>query len=88
MNGGGSGAGGVGGVRPGGIETVISGYSLEKGRMPAMGQEGEKRTERKRPIRVKKPNAETLAAMEELEAGKGERAASVAEMMAKLNADD
>ena len=67
--------------------TVMSDYSLKE-RMPAMGQKGEKSTERTRPARIKKPNAETLAAIEELEAGKGEKAASVAEMMAKLNADD
>jgi hypothetical protein len=65
----------------------MSDYSLKE-RMPAMGQKGEKSTERTRPARIKKPNAETLAAIEELEAGKGEKAASVAEMMAKLNADD
>jgi antitoxin component of RelBE/YafQ-DinJ toxin-antitoxin module len=53
-----------------------------------MEQNGEKITGGKRPVRVKKPNAETLAAMEELESGKGDRAANVAEMMAKLNADD
>jgi antitoxin component of RelBE/YafQ-DinJ toxin-antitoxin module len=34
------------------------------------------------------PNAETLAAIEELESGKGWRAATVEEMMAELNRED
>jgi DNA-damage-inducible protein J len=40
------------------------------------------------PFEVKVPNAETRAAIAELEAGKGERFASVAALMADLNADD
>jgi len=38
------------------------------------------------PIRV--PNAETLAAIKEVDFGKGRRAATVDEMMAKLKFDD
>lgn len=38
------------------------------------------------PIRV--PNAETLAAIKEVEFGKGRRAATVDEMMAKLKVGD
>jgi hypothetical protein len=52
------------------------------------GKKGEKRTDRNRPVRVKKPNAETLAAIVELEAGKGKKAASVAEMVASLQRDN
>ena len=44
--------------------------------------------ERRLPFEVKAPNATTRRAMAELEAGKGYSADSVAEMMAKLNADD
>jgi DNA-damage-inducible protein J len=40
------------------------------------------------PFEVKVPNAETRAAIAELEAGKGERFASVAALMADLTADD
>jgi len=40
------------------------------------------------PFVVKKPNAETRRAIEELEAGKGQRFNTVAEMMADLDADD
>jgi len=40
------------------------------------------------PFVVKKPNAETRLAIEELEAGGGERFNSVDEMMAALDADD
>jgi DNA-damage-inducible protein J len=53
-----------------------------------MIRKGEKRTDRKRPLQVKKPNAETRAAIEELEAGGGEKLSSVEEMIAELNADD
>ncbi len=44
--------------------------------------------ERRLPFEVKAPNATTRRAIEELEAGKGERFNSVAEMMAALDADD
>jgi DNA-damage-inducible protein J len=44
--------------------------------------------ERCLPFAVKVPNAVTRGAIEELEAGKGERFDSVAEMMAALNAED
>jgi DNA-damage-inducible protein J len=40
------------------------------------------------PFEVRVPNKETLAAMEEGERGEVSRAHSVAEFMAKLNADD
>jgi len=40
------------------------------------------------PFEVKVPNAETRAAIAELEAGKGERFESVAALMADLNAGD
>ncbi len=40
------------------------------------------------PFEVKVPNAETAAAMAELERGEGTRFDSVAELMADLNADD
>lgn len=44
--------------------------------------------ERRLPFEIKVPNATTLEAMAELEAGKGKRFASVKELMADLNADD
>ena len=44
--------------------------------------------ERRLPFEVKVPNATTRKAMAELEAGKGERFASVAALMADLHADD
>jgi DNA-damage-inducible protein J len=40
------------------------------------------------PFAVKVPNAETVAAMEELERGEGFKAKDVDELMASLNADD
>lgn len=40
------------------------------------------------PFEIKVPNAETLQAMAELEAGEGHKSYSVAEFMAELNADD
>jgi DNA-damage-inducible protein J len=40
------------------------------------------------PFAVKVPNAETRAAIDELEAGKGNKSHSVKEFMAALNADD
>lgn len=39
------------------------------------------------PFEVRVPNAETVAAMQEIEQGKGVRFASVADLMADLNAD-
>ncbi|MGO8759713.1 MAG: hypothetical protein ACLQG3_16470 [Terracidiphilus sp.] len=53
-----------------------------------MGQKGEKKKERKRAVRSEEPNAETLAAIAEGEAGKVRRAATVEELMMKLNAED
>lgn len=44
--------------------------------------------ERRLRFEVKVPNAATRQAMRELEAGKGEKFNSVAEMMAVLDADD
>jgi DNA-damage-inducible protein J len=44
--------------------------------------------ERRLPFAVKVPNAETRAAIAELEAGKGNKSHSVKELMAALNADD
>ena len=44
--------------------------------------------ERRLPFVVKAPNATTRRAIEELEAGKGQKFNSVAEMMAALDADD
>lgn len=44
--------------------------------------------ERRLPFEVKAPNKTTAAAIAELEAGKGHRCNSVAEMLAVLNADD
>jgi DNA-damage-inducible protein J len=44
--------------------------------------------ERTLPFEVKVPNAETVAAMQELERGEGVRFGSVAELMTELNADD
>jgi len=41
--------------------------------------------ERRLPFEVKVPNATTRAAMAELEAGKGERFATIADMMASLH---
>jgi DNA-damage-inducible protein J len=40
------------------------------------------------PFEVKTPNAETKAAMQELEHGQGKRLATVADLMTDLNADD
>jgi DNA-damage-inducible protein J len=40
------------------------------------------------PFEARVPNAETVAAKEELERGEGRRVASVADLMADLNADD
>jgi DNA-damage-inducible protein J len=40
------------------------------------------------PFEVKVPNAETLAAMAELERGEGAQFENVAELMADLNAED
>ncbi|RJX30293.1 MAG: type II toxin-antitoxin system RelB/DinJ family antitoxin [Oxalobacter sp.] len=45
-------------------------------------------TERRLPFDVKVPNATTRKAISELEAGKGNKSNSVAELMAALNADD
>ncbi len=48
-----------------------------------------KRTPKKeRPARGTEPNAESRAAIEELESGQGKRVATVEELMAELNADD
>lgn len=44
--------------------------------------------ERRLPFEVKAPNATTRRAIAELEAGKGQKFNSVAEMMAALDADD
>lgn len=44
--------------------------------------------ERRLPFEIKVPNKGTMAAMAELEAGKGESFDSVDELMADLNADD
>jgi DNA-damage-inducible protein J len=44
--------------------------------------------ERRLPFEVKAPNATTRRAIAELEAGKGHKFNSVAEMMADLDADD
>lgn len=44
--------------------------------------------ERRLPFAVKAPNATTRRAIAELEAGKGQKFNSVAEMMAALDADD
>lgn len=44
--------------------------------------------ERRLPFEVKAPNPTTRKAIAELESGKGKRAASVAALMADLNADD
>jgi len=40
------------------------------------------------PLELKVPNAETRAAIEELEAGQGQRFASIEALMADLHADD
>lgn len=44
--------------------------------------------ERRLPFEVKVPNKETVAAMNELETGKGKRFSTVDDLMADLNADD
>jgi len=44
--------------------------------------------ERRLPFEVKVPNATTRRAIAELEAGRGQKFSSVAEMMAALDADD
>ena len=44
--------------------------------------------ERRLPFEVKEPNATTRKAIEELEAGKGKKFASVDDLMADLDADD
>jgi DNA-damage-inducible protein J len=40
------------------------------------------------PLELKVPNAQTRAAIQELDAGQGKSFASVADLMADLNADD
>jgi DNA-damage-inducible protein J len=45
-------------------------------------------TEKKLPFEIKAPNADTEAAMAELEQGKGARFDTVADLMADLNAED
>ena len=44
--------------------------------------------ERRFPFEVKTPNKATRRAIEELEAGEGQKSNSIAGMMAKLNAND
>ncbi len=44
--------------------------------------------ERRLPFEIKAPNRETQAAIAELEAGGGHKAATVKEFMAAMNADD
>lgn len=44
--------------------------------------------EKRLPFNVRVPNAETMAAMAELESGKGKSFATVEALMADLNADD
>ena len=44
--------------------------------------------ERRMPFELKAPNATTREAIAELESGKGQRFASVDDLMAHLNADD
>ena len=43
---------------------------------------------RDRPFDVRVPNAETAAAIRELEAGQGARSESIDDLLADLNADD
>ena len=45
-------------------------------------------TEKAMPFKIKTPNRTTREAIAELEAGKGHKSGSVAEMMAALHADD
>lgn len=44
--------------------------------------------EKRLPFNVRVPNAETIAAMSELESGKGKSFATIEALMADLNADD
>ena len=44
--------------------------------------------EKRLPFNVRVPNAETIAAMAELESGKGKSFATIEALMADLNADD
>jgi len=57
-------------------------------RTPDIGLKSWERPVRERPPRIKEPNAESLAAIEELDSGKGKRVATVEELMAELNAED
>lgn len=53
-----------------------------------MSQENKKKLKEERPIRGPEPNAETRAAMEELESGQGKRVATVEELMKEANSED
>jgi uncharacterized protein with WD repeat len=53
-----------------------------------MSQKSEKTPKKERKIRGMEPNAESRAAMEELESGQGKRVSTVEELMAELNAED
>ena len=53
-----------------------------------MSQESKKKPGMKRPVRGMEPNAESRAAIEELEFGQGKRVATVEELMAELNAEE
>jgi len=53
-----------------------------------MSQENKKKTKEERPVRGMEPNAETRAAMDELESGQGKRVATIEELMAELKAED
>jgi hypothetical protein len=53
-----------------------------------MTLQGKEISEQEQLVRAEIPNAKTLAAMEELESGKGKRVATIAELMAELNAEN
>ncbi len=53
-----------------------------------MSKGSKKKPKEERPVRGVEPNAETRAAMEELESDQGKRVATVEELMAELNAEE
>jgi hypothetical protein len=53
-----------------------------------MSQGSKKEPKMGHPVQGMEPNAESRAAMEELESGQGERVSAVAELMTELNGED
>jgi hypothetical protein len=53
-----------------------------------MSQKSKKKPKNEQPAQGMEPNAESRAAIEELESGQGKRVSTVEELMAELNAED